>query len=122
MARKSPSGPSMSFTSRTTKVSSNVSEQNAFKRPAVLPQRLTRTSVSCMAHPKVVEPDVTHLATSRPGRSCHRCDGFGTKRVAAPVTYDDCSHPSLRAAAGKVETHRRRARHRHFPELTPQHI
>ena len=72
MARKSPSGPSISLTSRTTKVSSNVSEQNALRRPAARPpHRLTRTSVSCMAHPKVVEfhQTWTHALDSPDGRA-----------------------------------------------------
>src|SRR4051794_23736235 len=51
IARNSPSGPSISFTSRITKVLSNVSEQNAFSRLVCPPHRLMRTSDRCMTHP-----------------------------------------------------------------------
>src|SRR5688500_12766950 len=51
MARNRPSLPSISLTSRMTKVLSNVSEQNALRRLAPLPHKLMRTSVTCISVP-----------------------------------------------------------------------
>src|SRR5205823_14395992 len=72
IARNRPSFPSISFTSRITKVLSNVSEQNALRRLPCSPQRLIRTSVSSMTHLETKDVDDRSRQTQFPGRGLSR--------------------------------------------------
>jgi hypothetical protein len=61
--------PSISFTSRMTKVLSNVSEQNALRRLLGPPQRLIRTSVRRISHPRAVAARSKEIWVPRAARA-----------------------------------------------------
>src|SRR5688500_17794378 len=97
MARNRPSFPSMSLTSRTTKVSSRVSEQNARRRPPLGPP----------APLPPPEPGGTPEPAGLPPREEHRLIRTSVKRMTHLRRSAGCRECLAHSAARRVSDGRR---------------